>query len=1408
MKSFKSILIIIILLVVSHSSFAYKWLGAVATNEERTPTNRATANCEPPRTSTELYVNNVKTLIHTGGDMWWDLQQSARYEVPAGSGCHALYAGSIWVGGKDSNGQLKFAAQKFRQTGLDFWPGPLIVSGSERGNVEQEICREYDKHFAMSKEMVTEFRAWFSCKEDPECDLAERYPNGYNIPEEILKWPGNGPAGGYDNLMAPFYDMNDDDIYDPENDGDFPAYEFFNEGITPDANCERAKNQPWRRIFGDYTLWWVYNDRGNIHTETKGTAIGMEFKSQAFAFATNDELNDMTFYNYNIINRSTYTLYDTYFAVWTDADLGNPIDDYTGCDVSRGLGYMYNGDDNDENHSKGNGYGSQPPAIGIDFFEGPYQDDDGLDNASSWTINPSSGVKELVCDENILNGNINGLNFGDGEIDNERWGMRRFLYFNNSGEGNAATQDPSTAMEHYNYITGYWKDNSPLCYGGNGHFQTPGADINTPTDFMFPGDSDKCGWGQNTERGLGAKVMPFWSEETAGNNPYDRRFVQSAGPFTLYPGAVNDITLGAVYARANSGGPWGSVEAVRRADDKAQLLFENCFRVLNGPDAPDLNIVELDQKLIFHISNKATSNNYLDSYVEKDPSIVCSEELTPCDTAYRFQGYQVFQLKNSSSTVTNRYDDNLVRIIFQCDIKDGVGNLVNYTWSDDLGANVATKEVTGSDTGIEHTFIVDKDFFAAGSDNSLINNKEYYYTALAYGYNSTMKYSQADPAAFNGQKTPYIAGRNNIKRYEAIPHKTNATGSIMQSDYGDGVSIDMLEGYGNGNNIIDLTQESIDEIMKGYPWNVHNNRKYEKGRGPLNIKIIDPLNVPKDTYYVKFLDQISNIYGVIGTETGIILSDSIYKPFNYIIYNTKGDTIKNEVPIRYGDSYEQIFPNWGFSMTIKIDNYSLMGNRNSQQNGFLEATMEFDDPTTPWLYFATDTDYQNGSNWIRSGNYKVKEDGAAAECRNMAYDDITWTNVATPSNTPGFLDPDKYFGNILGATWAPYRLGNAGQYGVVYSTSASDQQINQTEPISSVDLVITKDKSKWTRSCVIEMRENEWKAKEGCPNIMEEVTPVRNIYSVGNAHKFALRKDQSVDKDGNPEGDTHGLGWFPGYAIDVRTGERLNIAFGEDSWLKGENGADMIWNPTSTYYYNEPLFGGKHFIYIFGNNMPRQSRFDGPAYDSCKMMHEKLMNYELTGSVSEIKGAWTPAMWVAIPMVEAQYRDTTDKADPYNFIKSDVKIRLRVATPYTRGLHDIAIADHKNNNYPMFTFTTGNVSTIFDDQKTKEDALNLIRVVPNPYYGNSDYEWAQLDNYVRITNLPARCDISIYTIAGNLVRRYKKDNSDTFVEWDLKNSSNISISSGVYIIHINAPGVGEKIVKWFGVLRPVDLNNF
>ena len=104
--------------------------------------------------------------------------------------------------------------------------------------------------------------------------------------------------------------------------------------------------------------------------------------------------------------------------------------------------------------------------------------------------------------------------------------------------------------------------------------------------------------------------------------------------------------------------------------------------------------------------------------------------------------------------------------------------------------------------------------------------------------------------------------------------------------------------------------------------------------------------------------------------------------------------------------------------------------------------------------------------------------------------------------------------------------------------------------------------------------------------------------------------------------------------------------------------------------------------------------------------------------------------------------------------------------------------------------------------------MSEINVVPNPYYAISSYEATAVDNLVKVTNLPEQCEIRIYNMSGTLIRQFNKSDPLNYVDWDLKNQVGIPISSGVYIIHVNVPDIGEKILKWFGVIRPVDLNSF
>ena len=118
---------------------------------------------------------------------------------------------------------------------------------------------------------------------------------------------------------------------------------------------------------------------------------------------------------------------------------------------------------------------------------------------------------------------------------NEQIIMAKFVYYNNDFSN---TGNPNNATDYYNYLDGIWKDGSYLFYGGTG-YQTASHDT---CDFMFPGDSDPKHYGTK-----GVDPGFDWSEVepepgASPNNPSDRRFLQSAGKFTLQPGAINYIT--------------------------------------------------------------------------------------------------------------------------------------------------------------------------------------------------------------------------------------------------------------------------------------------------------------------------------------------------------------------------------------------------------------------------------------------------------------------------------------------------------------------------------------------------------------------------------------------------------------------------------------------------------------------------------------------------------------------------------------------------------------------------------------------------------------------------------------------------------------------------------------------------
>ncbi|MGB1619431.1 MAG: T9SS C-terminal target domain-containing protein, partial [Flavobacteriales bacterium] len=252
---------------------------------------------------------------------------------------------------------------------------------------------------------------------------------------------------------------------------------------------------------------------------------------------------------------------------------------------------------------------------------------------------------------------------------------------------------------------------------------------------------------------------------------------------------------------------------------KAQALFDNCFEIVSGPDAPDITIQELDKEVILMLTNdNPLSNNFQEGYSVFDPGTPSLRtDGTPLDTAarsYVFEGYQLYQVLDETVGPDELENPDRARLIAQVDIDNDIDMIVNYRFDAMMQQSVPELKVNGENEGIRHSFQITQDAFAQG-DNRLINYKRYYFMAIAYGHNEYEPYNANSGA---GQDVPYLASRKSatgsIRIYEAEPHPptTENGGSIMTASYGDGVSMTRISGKGNGTHIIDITPESEAKI--------------------------------------------------------------------------------------------------------------------------------------------------------------------------------------------------------------------------------------------------------------------------------------------------------------------------------------------------------------------------------------------------------------------------------------------------------------------------------------------------------------------------------------------------------------------------------------------------------------------
>jgi len=311
-----------------------------------------------------------------------------------------------------------------------------------------------------------------------------RYGAGVTRPEAPLsdamrEWPGE--------LGAPFSDANGLPGYQPE-DGDRPV------------------------MYGDQMIWWVMNDRGNIHENITSDPIGIDVRAAAFAYDLPGVLRNTTLYRYEITNRNERPIEDFFFGIFVDPDLGAAWADYVGTDTTLGMIYTYNGDNFDDEN-----YGEAPPAVGLTLISSSHEPESDFPRVSPQTLP--------------------GFNYSN------RYGSCHYLY---------CYPDAEVA---YNLLIARFRDGEKLTLGGGGRNFT-----DTPTDYYLPGDP---------------VAGEYWSEmnwdgEVGMIDPGDRRIVGSFGPVDLAPGETFTTVMAIVWARGSS-----NLDSVARLREEARGLREN-----------------------------------------------------------------------------------------------------------------------------------------------------------------------------------------------------------------------------------------------------------------------------------------------------------------------------------------------------------------------------------------------------------------------------------------------------------------------------------------------------------------------------------------------------------------------------------------------------------------------------------------------------------------------------------------------------------------------------------------------------------------------------------------------------------------------------------------------------------------
>ncbi len=163
------------------------------------------------------------------------------------------------------------------------------------------------------------------------------------------------------------------------------------------------------------------------------------------------------------------------------------------------------------------------------------------------------------------------------------------------------------------------------------------------------------------------------------------------------------------------------------------------------------------------------------------------------------------------------------------------------------------------------------------------------------------------------------------------------------------------------------------------------------------------------------------------------------------------------------------------------------------------------------------------------------------------------------------------------------------------------------------------------------------------------------------------------------------------------------------------------------------------------------------------------------------------------------YKSNIDPANPPTTSKKSVATDHRFGSLSFSGEQPEAGTVIRLTSYkPLIegnTYETTLTAADFNNKDLAKTKLEDINVFPNPYFGANSLERDKYQRFVRFTNLPTDVTLRIYSLAGIFIRKIDKSDNAQWLDWDLRNSNGLPVSSGMYIAYLDMPGIGTKVLK-------------